>query len=122
MISKSMQEMVKGSSVIRAMFEEGKIMAAKYGAEIVYDFSLGNPNTPPPAAVREAAVDILTEEAEMMVHGYMSNSGYDDVRTALARSINEKQGTNYSAANLVMTVGAAGALNVAFKTILEPGD
>lgn len=122
MISKSMQEMVKGSSVIRAMFEEGKIMAAKYGAENVYDFSLGNPNTPPPAAVREAAVDILTEEAEMMVHGYMSNSGYDDVRTALARSINEKQGTNYSAANLVMTVGAAGALNVAFKTILEPGD
>jgi aspartate aminotransferase len=104
------------------MFEEGKVMAAKYGAENVYDFSLGNPSTPPPAAVREAAIDILSTEPDMMVHGYMSNAGYDDVRTALAQSINAKEGTAYTARNLVMTVGAAGGLNVALKTILEPGD
>lgn len=122
MISKAMKELVKGSSVIRAMFEEGKIMAARYGAENVYDFSLGNPSTPPPAAVREAAVDILREEPEGMVHGYMSNAGYEDVRTALAEDINKREGTNYTARNLVMTVGAAGGLNIAFKAILEPGD
>ncbi len=122
MVSKTMQELMKNGSVIRAMFEEGKIMAARYGAENVYDFSLGNPNTPPPTCVCEAAIDILQQESEMMIHGYMSNVGYEDVRAALATMINRQQGTCYTAKNLVMTVGAAGALNVAFKTILEPGD
>ena len=122
MISKTMQEMVKGSSVIRAMFEEGKRMAAQYGAENVYDFSLGNPSTPPPAAIREAAIDILREEPDGLIHGYMSNAGYEEVRAALAEEINQKEGTAYTARNLIMTVGAAGALNVAFKTILEAGE
>ncbi len=122
MITPKMQQLVAGGSVIRAMFEEGRIMAAKYGAENVYDFSLGNPNTPPPAAVKETIKAILDEEPELMVHGYMSNVGYEDVRRTLAENINQKQGTDYSAKNIIMTVGAAGALNVIMKTVIEPGD
>lgn len=122
MIAKKMQSLVANGSVIRAMFEEGKLMAAKYGAENVYDFSLGNPNTPPPTAVKEAIYDILEQDPEMMVHGYMSNVGYEDVRQSLAEYINETHGTRYSMKNIIMTVGAAGALNVILKTILEPGD
>ena len=75
MISEAMQRMTENNSVIRAMFEEGKQMAARYGAENVYDFSLGNPNIAPPAAVTEAAIDILRHEDPMLVHGYMSNAG-----------------------------------------------
>ncbi len=122
MISAKMSRLVEGGSVIRAMFEEGRKMAAVYGAENVYDYSLGNPSTPPPASVREAAVDILRNEPEMMVHGYMSNAGYPDVREKVAASLNERFGTAFTAENLLMTVGAAGGLNVALKTILEPGD
>ncbi len=117
-----MKKLVENGSVIRAMFEEGKKMAAIYGAENVYDFSLGNPCTPPPEAVRNAAIDILTHEPEMMVHGYMSNSGYEDARDSVAASLNRRFGTSFTRQNLIMTVGAAGGLNVALKTILEPGD
>ena len=122
MISGKMKKLVENGSVIRAMFEEGKKMAAVYGAENVYDFSLGNPCTPPPEAVRNAAIDILTHEPEMMVHGYMSNSGYEDARDSVAASLNRRFGTSFTRQNLIMTVGAAGGLNVALKTILEPGD
>ena len=114
--------MAKNGSAIRAMFEEGKKMAALYGKENVYDFSLGNPNTPPPESVREAAIAILQEESPIFLHGYMSNTGYEDVRDTIAASLNEKHGTNYNRNNLIMTVGAAGSLNVALKTILNPGD
>lgn len=122
MIAQKMKKMVANGSVIRAMFEEGKKMAALYGAENVYDFSLGNPNTPPPVEVKNAVYEILENEPEMMVHGYMSNVGYEDVRQTIADSINAKNGTNYTMKNIVMTVGAAGALNVVMKTIMEPGD
>ena len=117
-----MQGYVNNSSAIRAMFEEGKKLASVYGAENVYDFSLGNPNVPAPAAVKEAALQVLNEENPLMVHGYMSNSGYEDVREAIAASLNRRFGTGYDAGNLVMTVGAAGGMNVIFKTLLNPGD
>ena len=119
MISKKMSDMAKNGSAIRAMFEEGKKMAALYGKENVYDFSLGNPNTPPPECVREAAIEILKEENPIFLHGYMSNTGYEDVRDIIAASLNEKHGTQYDRNNLIMTVGAAGSLNVALKTILK---
>lgn len=122
MISEKMQGYVKNSSAIRAMFEEGKKLASVYGVENVYDFSLGNPNVPAPAAVKEAALQVLNEEDPLMVHGYMSNSGYEDVREAVAASLNRRFGTGYDAGNLVMTVGAAGGMNVIFKTLLNPGD
>ena len=122
MISEKMKGFVANSSAIRAMFEEGKKMAARYGADHVYDFSLGNPNVPAPAEVKEAILDIINNEDPVMVHGYMNNSGYEDVRGALAEHINSEFGTSYAAKNLIMTVGAAGGLNVIFKTLLNPGD
>jgi len=122
MISKKMVDYVKGSSLIRAMFEEGKRLASIYGAENVYDFSLGNPNLEPPSTVKEAIVDILNNEPNTMVHGYMSNSGYEDVRETIANSINKKFNTSFTEKNIVMTAGAAGGLNVTFKTLLNPED
>ncbi len=122
MIAKKMVKYVEGSSVTRAMFEEGKKMAAKYGAENVYDFSLGNPSVEPPREVKEAIIQILKEDAPNFVHGYMNNSGYEEVREKIADSINQKFGTNFGQQNLIMTVGAAGGLNVALKTLLDPGD
>lgn len=122
MISKKMVDYVNGSSLIRAMFEEGKRLASIYGAENVYDFSLGNPNLEPPSTVKEAIVDILNNEPNTMVHGYMSNSGYEDVRETIANSINKKFDTGFTEKNIVMTVGAAGGLNVIFKTLLNPED
>ncbi len=122
MISKKMVDYVNGSSLIRAMFEEGKRLASIYGAENVYDFSLGNPNLEPPSTVKEAIIDILNNEPNTMVHGYMSNSGYEDVRETIANSINKKFDTSFTEKNIVMTVGAAGGLNVIFKTLLNPED
>ena len=122
MISEQMQQLVKGSSVIRAMFEEGKIMAKKYGAENVYDFSLGNPSVEPPAEVKRAMIDVLENEQPGYVHGYMSNSGYEEVRAAIANHLNTQFDTHFHEENIVMTVGAAGGLNVALKTLLNPGD
>ena len=117
-----MEKLVKGSSVIRAMFEEGKKMALEYGAENVYDFSLGNPSVLPPSQIKEAIEQILEEENENYIHGYMSNSGYEDVRSTIADSINQKYGTAFGENNIIMTVGAAGGLNVALKTIINPED
>ena len=97
-------------------------MAAKYGADRVYDFSLGNPNVPAPEAVKTAVIDIITGEDPVYVHGYMNNSGYEEVRTAIADHLNSLYGTDYTAANMLMTVGAAGGLNVILKTLLNPGD
>ncbi|BFL45554.1 pyridoxal phosphate-dependent aminotransferase [Lactonifactor longoviformis] len=122
MIADKMVNFVKNSSAIRAMFEEGKIMAEKYGAENVYDFSLGNPNVPAPAEVKDAIIDILDNEDPVVVHGYMNNSGYEDVRAAIAGSLNRKFGTAFREENILMTVGAAGGMNVIFKTLLNPGD
>lgn len=122
MISEKMVGFVKGSSVIRAMFEEGKKMAAIYGADKVYDFSLGNPNVPAPKEVNEAIKSVLDEEESTFVHGYMSNSGYEDVREAVAKSLNKRFGTAFTQENIIMTVGAAGGLNVVCKTLLNPGD
>lgn len=123
MIADKMKHMVKNSSAIRAMFEEGNRLAKIYGKENVYDFSLGNPNVPAPQAVKDAIIEILNEENPVVLHGYTnSNAGYEDVREAVAESINEKFGTKFTGKNIVMTVGAAGGLNVAFKILLNPGD
>ena len=122
MISEKMKRLSAGKSAIRAMFEDGKALAAQYGAENVYDFSLGNPNVPAPDAVREAAIDILTNMDSMYVHGYMSNSGYEEVRQTVADFLNREHGTHFRMENILMTVGAAGGLNVILKTLLNPGD
>ena len=123
MIAEKMQNMVKNSSAIRAMFEEGNRLAKIYGPENVFDFSLGNPNVPAPQAVKDAIIEILNEEDPVALHGYTnSNAGYEDVREAVAASLNERFGTAFAGKNIVMTVGAAGGLNVALKILLNPGD
>ena len=123
MIADKMKGMVANSSAIRAMFEEGTRMAAQYGAENVYDFSLGNPNVPAPASVKKAIVELLDEEDPVVLHGYTnSNSGYADVRQTVADSLNRRFGTSFAGKNIIMTVGAAGGLNVILKTLLNPGD
>ena len=123
MISKKMEIMVANSSAIRAMFEEGNRLAGIYGAENVYDFSLGNPNVPAPEAVKDAIRELLDEENPVVLHGYTnSNAGYEDVRQAIAESLNKRFGTYFESKNITMTVGAAGGLNVILKSLLNPGD
>ncbi|MDR2132840.1 MAG: pyridoxal phosphate-dependent aminotransferase [Clostridiales Family XIII bacterium] len=122
MISEKMLALARKNSAIRAMFEEGGRLAALHGRENVFDFSLGNPNFPAPDAVRRAILDVLDGEDSLLVHGYMSNAGHADVRGAVAASLNERFGVSLGADNIIMSVGAAGGLNVVLKTLLNPGD
>lgn len=123
MIAEKMKGLVANSSAIRAMFEEGNRLASIYGAENVFDFSLGNPNVPAPEAVKKAIEDLVENEDPLVLHGYTnSNSGYADVREAVAKSLNERFGTAFEGKNIIMTVGAAGGLNVILKTIINAGD
>lgn len=123
MIAEKMKGLVANSSAIRAMFEEGNRLAGIYGAENVFDFSLGNPNVPAPEAVKKAIEDLVENEDPLVLHGYTnSNSGYADVREAVAKSLNERFGTAFEGKNIIMTVGAAGGLNVILKTIINAGD
>lgn len=120
MISEKMKDLVKNNSVIRQMFEEGKKLAEIYGKENVYDFSLGNPSVPAPKEINETIKKILDTEDSCTLHGYMSNSGYDDVREKVAKSLNKRFNTEFSKDNIVMTVGAASGINIILKTILNP--
>ncbi len=122
MIAEKMKELVANSSVIRKMFEEGKNLSEKYGVENVCDFSLGNPNLAAPDGIKNAIKSVIEEEDAVFVHGYMNNSGYEDVRKAVADSLNRRFGTEFGAENIVMTVGAAGGMNVAMKSLINPGD
>ena len=123
MIAEKMKNMVANSSAIRAMFEEGNRLAQIYGAENVFDFSLGNPNVAAPEAVKKAIIELLEENDPVILHGYTnSNSGYADVRETVAKSLNERFGTKLEGKNIVMSVGAAGGLNVILKTLIDPGD
>ena len=122
MIADKMKNMVANSSAIRAMFEEGTRLAGIYGRENVFDFSLGNPSVPAPDSVREAIIDLVNNTDPTVLHGYMSNAGFEDVRQTIAESLNRRFDTKFSAKNLIMTVGAASGLNVILKTILNPGE
>ena len=122
MINEQVLNLNRNGSAIRAMFEEGARMAKEFGKENVYDYSLGNPSVEPPEEVKTAMLDVLNEESPNAVHGYMNNAGYEDVRGAIAEHLNKTYGTAFSARNILMTVGAAGGLNVIFKVLLNPGD
>ena len=122
MISEKMKPYVKNNSAIRMMFEEGKRLRAKYGADKVFDFSLGNPSVPAPDSVREAIIELVNTTDPTVLHGYMSNAGFEDVRQTIAESLNRRFDTKFSAKNLIMTVGAASGLNVILKTILNLGE
>lgn len=122
MIAEKMKPLVQNNSAIREMFEEGGRLKAKYGADKVFDFSLGNPNVPAPEQVKDAVIDLITNEDPVVLHGYMSNAGFEDVRKSIAESLNRRFGTSFQAKNLIMTVGAASGLNVILKTVVNPGE
>ncbi|MGX8699406.1 MAG: aminotransferase class I/II-fold pyridoxal phosphate-dependent enzyme, partial [bacterium] len=122
MISERLKKLTESGSAIRAMFEEGNRMAALYGRENVYDFSLGNPSIPSPAKVNETILSITAATDPMALHSYMPNAGYPFVRRAVAESLNRRFGTAFSEGNIIMTVGAAGGLNILLQTLLNPGD
>lgn len=103
------------------MFEEGAKMKAQYGAENVFDFSLGNPDLPPPAEFDEVIQKIVSEP-KTGSHAYMPNGGYPWVREAVAKRMSQEQGIEIDGADMLMTCGAAGALNITMKALLDPGD
>ena len=122
MISQKMKPYLESNSAIRKMFEEGLRLAEKYGPENVFDYSIGNPNVPAPEAVKDAIIDILNSENPVKIHGYMSNAGFPSTRLAIANNLNKRFGTSYTDKNIIMTVGAASAMNILLKTMLEAGD
>jgi aspartate aminotransferase len=116
-----MGDFSRRASWIRRMFEEGARLKEHFGAENVCDFSLGNPDLAPPARFRETLMALAADETPG-AHAYMPNSGYPLVREAVAAQISAEQGIALSGAEIVMTCGAAGALNVVMKSLLDPGD
>ena len=122
MISEAMKEQVSKSSVIRQMFEEGNRLAQLYGAENVFDFSLGNPNVAAPDRINDSIINIVNRTDTTKLHGYMNNAGFPEVRVKIADSINKRFGTDYDETNICMCVGAAGGMNAILKAILNPGE
>lgn len=120
-VSKKMFEFGQRASWIRKMFEEGVKMKAQFGADQVFDFSLGNPDLPPPPEF-DQTLRKLAAEAIPGVHKYMPNGGYPYVREKLATKISAEQGVTIGGGDVLMTCGAAGGLNVTLKAILDPGD
>lgn len=120
-ISQKIKAYLSEASWIRRMFEEGEKLRAIHGPDRVYDFTLGNPEVEPPAAFK-AELKRLAENPLPGMHRYMSNAGYEETRAAIAEVLAQDTGLPFKAKHIVMTVGAAGALNVVLKTILEPGD
>jgi aspartate aminotransferase len=122
MISKKMSELVKKSSMIRAMFEEGNRLASLYGRDNVFDFSLGNPNVEAPKEISQAVRELFDTEESTALHGYMENAGFFEVRKTVANKLNKQHNTDFDARNIIMTVGAAGGLNVILKSLFNPGE
>ncbi len=120
-LSARMREETSRSSWIRRMSEEAARLRALHGPDAVQDFSLGNPSTEPPEEFRAVLEDLLSDPSHRL-HGYMPNGGFPDTRRAVADYLSLEQGVEIPAGNVVMTCGAAGGLNVIFRTILDPGD
>jgi aspartate aminotransferase len=120
-IADAVRDALGSQSLIRKMFEEGALLKTKHGAKNVFDFSLGNPDVEPPPEFHRVLLALATEDQKGS-HGYMPNGGYPDVREALAVKASREQGVRVDGSHIVMAVGAAGGLNVVFKSILNPGD
>jgi len=120
-ISEKVRNALEGASWVRRMFEEGEELKKVYGEENVYDFSLGNPNLEPPASLKKA-LKALADEPIAGMHRYMPNNGYIETRRAIAQYIAEESGLPFEEKHIVMTVGAAGGLNVVFKALLDDDD
>jgi len=120
-ISAKMKSFAEKSSWIRKMFEEGAKMKAAYGAENVFDFSIGNPDVAPPEAF-QLALQRIVADTSPGIHGYMPNAGYTTTRQAIADRMTAEQEVKIEATDTIMTCGAAGGLNIILKAILNPGE
>ncbi len=121
-VSDEIRGYMEHSSWIRKMFEEGIELKKKYGDANVYDFSLGNPDLPPPTQVKKVLADITANVDKPFSLGYMPNAGLPSTRAALAEKVSREQGVEIPASKLIITCGAAGGLNCVFRAILQPGD
>jgi aspartate aminotransferase len=120
-ISKKVKNSLEGASWVRRMFEEGEELKKLHGPENVYDFSLGNPDLEPPPSLKQA-LKALADQPIIGMHRYMSNSGYSETRKSIAEFLTEESGLPFNEDHVVMTVGAAGGLNVTLKAVLDEGD
>ena len=120
-IADIIKKSLASSSMIRKMFEEGNLLKKQYGADKVFDFSLGNPDLDPPEAFHEVFLK-LAQEDKKGSHGYMPNAGFPEVREALAKKVSVEQNAVIDGSHIVMSVGAAGGLNTVLKAICNPGD
>ena len=120
-VAKKIAHFTRNASWIRSIFEEGARLKQIHGAENVFDFSLGNPNVPPPERIKEKLLELVTRD-ETGAHAYMPNAGLEKTRASVARFLSVEHGVELNAGHVVMTCGAAGALNIVFKVLLDPGD
>jgi aspartate aminotransferase len=120
-VAKKMRDFVENGSMIRKMFEEGTRLKKIYGADKVFDFSLGNPNVPPPAAFKERLLAVVKAD-DPDLHAYMPNAGLTETRAAIAARVRADQGVAVEGSHVIVTCGAAGGLNIVFKSLLDPGD
>ncbi len=120
-ISDNVKARMMAGSWIRRMFEEGIMLARKVGADKVFDLSLGNPVIEPPPEFKQELLRLAKTSLPGM-HRYMENAGYAETRAAVALQLSLETGIKFTQNDIVMTCGAAGALNVVLKSILNPGD
>jgi aspartate aminotransferase len=120
-IARTIAAQLENASWIRRMFEIGIQLRKERGAENVFDFSIGNPDVEPPEAVIAALRRVVAENRPRS-HGYMPNAGFPEVRAAIARQLSRRSGIPFTADDMLMTTGAAGAINIVLKSILDPGD
>lgn len=119
--SRFMQQRLGTSSAIRQAFEKAEKLKKVYGADNVFDFSIGNPSAPCPVGVRAALEDTARKTASEL-HGYMDSSEYADVRSAIGASLARRFDTPYTTSDIVMTTGAASAINALMQTVLDSED
>ena len=122
MLSKVYSKNVNNRSVIRECFEYSKQRAAVVGSENVFDFSIGNPNVPPPAILSKTVEEITEKVSPVEVHGYPSAEGIPATRKAIAESLNRRFGMSYSEKNILMTNGAAAAISICFRAVTDFGE
>lgn len=120
-IAAKIARFIESSSWIRKMFEEGARLKKIYGEDKVFDFSLGNPNVPPPDIVREKLIELAKSE-EPGMHAYMPNAGLFSTRTAMSAYFCQEFCVSMAQDRVVVTCGAAGGLNIILKALLDPGD
>ena len=119
-IANQMIKMVEGMEMVKKMFEEGARLKAEHGPDNVFDFSIGNPDVPPPAEFKKVLKELVNDES--LGHGYTPNTGYPHVRQAVADYLSGLHDVKIPPDLIIMTVGAAGALNDALGAVLNPGE